>query len=154
MIDCCFANTSTTGEGGCRVGWGGRGAIRCKSRAFFFLENIIYFFLVSSRSVVTLPLGKLKAGAAWWRGSGLGVCEVSRCCYFFQLNLYLYFHLSLYLCLYLNLEEQYLREGGHNCLNLVCAYLRRDWPEGNKKSIVEATNIIEGNQSWQPISSG
>ena len=94
-------------QGGLRGAWGNSVQIS----GLFFLENIIYFFLVSSRSVVTLPLGKLKAGAAWWRGSGLGVCEASRCCYFFQLNLYLYFHLSLYLRLYLNLEEQYLREG-------------------------------------------
>ena len=135
------------------AGWAEGGVGQFGANLGPFSKNYL-FFLVSSRSVVTLPLGKLKAGAAWWRGSGLGVCEVSRCCYFFQLNLYLYFHLSLYLRLYLNSEEQYLREGGRDCLNLVSACLRRDWPEGNKKSIVEATNIIEGNQSWQPISSG
>ena len=78
------------------AGWaeGGVGQFGANLGPFFFLENIIYFFLVSSRSVVTLPLGKLKAGAAWWRGSGLGGCEVSRGCYFL-----LFFCICIFTCL-------------------------------------------------------
>ena len=74
-------------QGGLRGAWGNSVQI---SGLF---QKIIYF--VSSRSVVTLPLGKLKAGAAWWRGSGLGVCEVSRCCYFLLFSIEFVFVFSL-----------------------------------------------------------